>query len=68
MTEGAACVPNIGPRERRKRLFAGMAGLAVGVGLALILISAGVGQAWRLVLFLPYWFGALGVFQAREKT
>ena len=68
MADGAACVPNIGPRERRKRSLGGVVALVVGVGLALFMISADVARAWRLALFLPFWFGALGVFQAREKT
>lgn len=42
--------------------------LAVGAGIALALILAGVDRWWRIGLFLPFWIGALGVFQAREKT
>jgi hypothetical protein len=61
-------VVNIGPRERRKRLAFGFAALGVGtvIGLLLILIHAPL--IWRLPLFLLFFFGALGVFQAREKT
>lgn len=63
-----ACIPNIGPRERRRRLQAGMVGLAVALmGLAVLMI-VGVGRVWRLVLVVPFWAAALGVFQARDKT
>ena len=59
---------NIGPRERRKRLLMGVGMLAVGAASALALIATGVPRAWRIGLFFPFWMGALGIFQAREKT
>ena len=59
---------NIGPRERRKRLVMGVGALAVGVLIALGMIAAGASRAWRIGLFFPLWMGALGFFQAREKT
>jgi hypothetical protein len=61
-------VINIGPRERRKRLMFGSAALAVGAAIALLLIFIDAPLGWRAPLFLPFFFGALGVFQAREKT
>ncbi len=59
---------NIGPGERRKRLIFGLISWGVGILLALALIASGASRWWRLVLALPFWLGALGVFQAREKT
>ena len=59
---------NIGPGERRKRLLMGVTILAVGASLALTLILIGAPRPWRLTLFLPFWMGALGVFQARANT
>ena len=59
---------NIGPGERRKRLSAGVVGLAVGVVLAVVLIALRAPVMWRLLLFFPFLFGALGVFQSRDKT
>lgn len=59
---------NIGPGERRKRLLTGMAMLAVGALVALALILTGAERWWRVALFVPFWMGALGLFQAREKT
>ncbi len=61
-------VVNIGPRESRKRLFMGSLMLVVGIGLAAALISVGVDRWWRVFLFFPFWMGALGLFQAQEKT
>lgn len=61
-------VANIGPGERRKRLLMGITMLAVGVGITATLMFTGVSQGWRVGLFFPFWMGALGLFQAREKT
>ena len=59
---------NIGPRERRKRFGAGVVGFAAGVVLAAVLIAIRAPALWRLLLFFPFLFGALGVFQSRDKT
>ena len=59
---------NIGPAERRKRQNAGIAGLAVGIVLGVLLIALRAPAIWRLLLFFPFLFGALGVFQSRDKT
>ncbi|MFQ5778847.1 MAG: hypothetical protein ACE5IP_12650 [Terriglobia bacterium] len=68
MSEAAACVPNIGSKEIRKRLRRAMVVLAVGVGVAAVMILAGVERGWRLALLVPFWLAALDYFQAREKT
>jgi hypothetical protein len=67
MTE-CSIVENIGPGERRKRLMIGTAMLAAGLVIWAVLISTGVDRWWRLVLLIPFWMGALGFFQAKEKT
>jgi len=59
---------NIGPNERRKRLGAGIVGFIVGVLLAAVLIALHAPPYWRALLFFPFLFGALGVFQSRDKT
>jgi hypothetical protein len=59
---------NIGVSERRKRLTFGIGALSVGVVIAVLLIGIRAPLGWRLPLFLPFWVGALGVFQARDKT
>lgn len=67
-TTPSAPVVNIGPGERRKRLNAGIVGLSVGVVLAVLLIALRAPTLWRSLLFFPFLFGALGVFQSRDKT
>jgi len=59
---------NIGPRERRRRLLAGAAALLVAGGGLAALIALGVPRAWRVALVVPFWFGALGLAQARART
>ena len=65
---GEVCIINIGPRQRRRRMRWGTGALILGAVVAAILIGAGAPSAWRLLLILPFWIGALGVFQARDKT
>jgi uncharacterized membrane protein (UPF0136 family) len=60
--------PNIGPRGQAHRLRFGMVGLGVAVVLAMVFLVLGVPRGWRAVVFVPLWIGALGVFQARDKT
>jgi hypothetical protein len=64
----AVCIPNIGPRERRRRLIAGVVMLAAGVGAAAVLHVLGVERWWALALIVPFWGGATSVLQAHEKT
>jgi hypothetical protein len=59
---------NIGPRERRKRLFFGVGVSAVSVAILVVLCATGANRLWRLALFLPSWIAAIGVYQARGKT
>jgi hypothetical protein len=61
-------VINIGARERRKRLSVGIVALSVGVVIAVLLVVVRAPLVWRLPLFLPFYVGALGFFQARDKT
>ena len=68
MTVGKAKLANIGPKEARKRLLMGVAMLAIGLVLAIIVTRAGVSRGWYSVLFLPFWMGTLALFQARKKT
>jgi hypothetical protein len=66
--EGQVCIANIGPRERRRRLIPGIVMLALGTGIAAVLVISHVPSLWRLPLFLLFYGGASGVFQWREKT
>lgn len=63
-----ACAINIGPRELWKRwIFGTLAGLS-GVASGLWLLTIGVDRPWRLMLFFPFWMGALGFFQAKDQV
>lgn len=63
-----ACIPNIGPNERRKRFIWGAMALGASVLVVGALALSGADWRWRLAVFLPLWIAALGVLQAREKT
>jgi hypothetical protein len=64
----AVCIINIGPHQRRRRMRWGIGAFVLSGILAVFLITTGVPRAARLFLVLPFWTGALGVFQARGKT
>jgi len=68
MTDQPVRAINIGPRERWRRLVTGVLMLAVGTGITAALILTGLDRWWRIGLFVPFWMGALGVFQARDQT
>jgi len=62
------CVPNIGPKERWKRLMAGFIYLGVTIVAFVYLASHQSPRAYRLLLFLPLWGAGAGLFQYLEKT
>lgn len=64
----AECIPNIGPRERQRRLVGGFFFLAIMVCVAGCLIWFEAPRPWRLLVFLPAWAAAIGFFQVSEKT
>jgi hypothetical protein len=64
----SARIANIGARERRKRLVWGAVASGVGAVIAVLLVIVGAPLIWRLPLFLLFYVGALGIFQARDKT
>jgi hypothetical protein len=66
--EASTCIANIGPRERRKRLVFGIAALAASVVISFLFVFYGVRPLFRLPLFVPLFAGALGFFQARDRT
>ncbi len=57
---------NIGPSEGRKRLLLGVVALAMGG--AWVLGGRATTLSGALILFAFFWFGVLGLFQAKEKT
>lgn len=59
---------NIGPAGRRRRLAIGLGALALGLAALLALLVVDAARAWRVVLVVPFWVGALGLAQARRYT
>lgn len=59
---------NIGPKERHKRLTAGIFGMVAGVVLGVILLATGLPWYVRLLLFFPFSVAMTGFFQARAAT
>ncbi len=65
---GAVCIPNISPREQRKRLVFGVAQFVISLTVLTALLARGTNRWWRLPLGLLFWGAAAGVFQWRDKT
>jgi hypothetical protein len=63
-----ACIPNIGPKQQRRRLILGGLGLVAAAALAATLAAADAPVAMRAIVALPLYGAALGFFQHREKT
>jgi hypothetical protein len=66
--DASVCIANIGSRERRKRLMFGITALAASVVISFLFVLYGVRPLFRLPLFVPLFAGALGFFQARDRT
>ena len=66
----ATIARNIGAAGRRQRLLFGSISLVVGIAAAALLMTGagGVSRGARLLLFLPFLGGALGLMQARDHT
>lgn len=65
---GEVCIPNIGPKERQKRLMAGAMSFIAGVVL-FVIIQSFTWPLWTNLLTLPlFFFSAIGFFQWKDKT
>ena len=62
------CIPNIGPRERQRRLVVGVVMLGIALTLAAVLVLFGAPRVWRLLIVAPAWIAGIGLFQVKEKT
>jgi len=61
-------IPNIGVAQRRRRLWPGVASLALGLGHGIAVTALDL-TSWLLLPTAVLLFaGFSGVFQAREKT
>jgi len=63
-----ACVPNISPRERLKRLIGGVIPFAFALAILTWQISTNVDRLWRLPLSILFVSATSGFFQWRDKT
>jgi hypothetical protein len=64
----ATIARNIGATGRRQRLIGGAVLLAAGLAAAAALQLTGAPRGLRLLLFLPFAAGAVGLLQARDHT
>ena len=65
--EGGVC-ENIGPRQRMKRVKAGIIGLIVLDAVAVLLVVEQAARPWRLVIFPLALGAAISLIQVRERT
>ncbi len=63
-----ACIANISPRERLKRLVGGVFPFVLAITILIWQISTDVNRLWRLPLFILFVSAASGFFQWRDKT
>ncbi len=66
--QAAVCIPNIGRKQRRLRLFGGIAGIAITVITGIYLKYIDAPLYWQLALYLPLVGGLSGIFQAHHQT
>lgn len=59
---------NIGPAGRRQRAVFGAVALVMAGALTVGLVEADAGGLWRLLVFPVWWFGLVGLLQARART
>jgi hypothetical protein len=67
LSNSEAC-QNLGVKEISKRKLLGAGGFFLGIILAVMLIASGASNPVRLVVFVPFFVGYLGLFQAHHKT
>jgi len=68
LDHGSDCVPNIGPRQRRRRLVAAGALGAAAVATGAALLASRAPRLARLGVFLPLLGSAVGFFQWQDRT
>lgn len=66
--QGEVCIANIGARQRRRRLGGGLVAALASVLALGLLLGTDAPRPARLLAVLPFWAGALGILQHREKT
>ena len=59
---------NLGDQAQNRRLRGSLVALAVGLGLSILMLRAGIGTPLRLMLFLPFFVAAFGAYQGLFRT
>lgn len=65
---GDACIPNISPAERKKRMNFGILQFVIATLILAAMLSLGVDKLWRLPLFALFASGSVSIFQSFDKT
>jgi ABC-type Co2+ transport system permease subunit len=65
---GLACLPNIGPHGRRRRMVLAGIAAAIAVAAAAFALPPHMSRVWRLAVFLPAWVAAVCYLEARSHT
>lgn len=68
MNEGEVCIPNIGVKNQQMRRNFGLVMLVISAVIGIVMLLMGAAFWLRLLLFVPFYLGMVGIFQAREKT
>ena len=63
-----ACIANISPRERLKRLIGGVIPFVIALAILTWLIATDANRLWRIPLFILFMAAGSGFFQWRDKT
>lgn len=66
--KGDACIPNISPAERKKRMRFGIIQVVITFIIFAAMLTFGADKLWRLPLFAMFSSGAVSIFQALDKT
>jgi hypothetical protein len=66
--QDAGCTPNIGLRQRRWRLVGGALATLAGATLLAALVATDAPRWSRVLVALPFWAGAIGILQHKERT
>lgn len=62
------CGSNLGSGAQNLRLRQAVITLALTLGLTIFLVEADVARTWRLLLFFPFMFAAVGAIQGLYRT
>jgi hypothetical protein len=68
MSSNSPTCQNLGPGQIRKRLVLGVLAFVIGLIMSICFVVFNVNDWIRAAVFIPYLFGYLGLFQAKQKT